>query len=65
MTDEPFAAQRLDGKLVAGDLAREADCRALIAACVERFGRLDGLANAAGLSLRGTLDDTSVALWDL
>jgi NAD(P)-dependent dehydrogenase (short-subunit alcohol dehydrogenase family) len=50
---------------VAGDLAEEADCRAVIAACAERFGRLDGLVNAAGLSLRGTLDDTSIELWDL
>ena len=50
---------------VAGDLAREDDCRAIVAACAERFGRLDGLVNAAGLSLRGTLDDTSVDLWDL
>ena len=34
-------------------------------ACDERFGRLDGLVNAAGLSSRGTLDDTSAeALWD-
>jgi len=54
-----------DAVFVAGDLAAEADCRALIAACAERFGRLDGLVNAAGLSLRGTLDDTSVELWDL
>jgi NAD(P)-dependent dehydrogenase (short-subunit alcohol dehydrogenase family) len=53
-----------DALFVAGDLAREEDCRALIAACAERFGRLDGLVNAAGLSLRGTLDDTSVELWD-
>jgi NAD(P)-dependent dehydrogenase (short-subunit alcohol dehydrogenase family) len=49
---------------VPGDLAREDDCRAIVAACAERFGRLDGLVNAAGLSERGTLDDTSVALWD-
>jgi NAD(P)-dependent dehydrogenase (short-subunit alcohol dehydrogenase family) len=54
-----------DAVFVAADLAVEADCRALIAACAERFGRLDGLVNAAGLSLRGTLDDTSVELWDL
>jgi NAD(P)-dependent dehydrogenase (short-subunit alcohol dehydrogenase family) len=54
-----------DAVFVAGDLAREADCRAVIAACGERFGRLDGLVNAAGLSMRGTLDDTSVELWDL
>ena len=49
---------------VAGDLAREADCRAIGAAGAERFGRLDGLVNAAGLSSRGTLDDTSAELWD-
>ena len=36
----------------------------MIAACDARFGRLDGLVNAAGLSMRGTLDDTSVELWD-
>jgi NAD(P)-dependent dehydrogenase (short-subunit alcohol dehydrogenase family) len=54
-----------DAVFVAGDLAREADCRAIVAAAAERFGRLDGLVNAAGLSMRGTLDDTSVELWDL
>jgi NAD(P)-dependent dehydrogenase (short-subunit alcohol dehydrogenase family) len=52
------------GVFVPGDLAREDDCRGLIAACSERFGRLDGLVNAAGLSSRGTLDDTTVELWD-
>jgi NAD(P)-dependent dehydrogenase (short-subunit alcohol dehydrogenase family) len=39
-------------------------CKALIAATDERFGRLDVLVNAAGLSLRGTIIDTSVELWD-
>jgi NAD(P)-dependent dehydrogenase (short-subunit alcohol dehydrogenase family) len=37
---------------------------AVVRVCEERFGRLDGLVNAAGLSTRGTLDDTSVELWD-
>jgi len=60
-----LAALGTDALFVAGDLASEAECRAVIAACRERFGRLDGLVNAAGLSLRGTLDDTTVALWDL
>ena len=60
-----LAATGTDAVFVAGDLAHEADCRAVIAACAERFGRLDGLVNAAGLSTRGTLDGTSVALWDL
>jgi NAD(P)-dependent dehydrogenase (short-subunit alcohol dehydrogenase family) len=50
---------------VRGDLAEPDDCEAIIRACDERFGRLDGLVNAAGLSTRGTIDDTSVALWDL
>jgi NAD(P)-dependent dehydrogenase (short-subunit alcohol dehydrogenase family) len=49
---------------LAADLADEAQCRAVVHACDERFGRLDGLVNAAGLSSRGTLDDTSAELWD-
>jgi NAD(P)-dependent dehydrogenase (short-subunit alcohol dehydrogenase family) len=49
---------------VPADLAEPSACRAVVAACDERFGRLDGLVNAAGLSTRGTLDDTSVELWD-
>jgi len=59
-----LAALGAEAAFVPGDLGRETDCRAIVAACAERFGRLDGLVNAAGLSLRGTLDDTSVALWD-
>ncbi len=49
---------------VAADLAREDDCRGVVAAADARFGRVDGLVNAAGLTDRGTLDDTTVALWD-
>jgi NAD(P)-dependent dehydrogenase (short-subunit alcohol dehydrogenase family) len=113
MSGDPFAAQRLDGKVVvvtgstqglgaaiarraaalgaaglvicgrdaargqavraeleteaifvAADLADPASARAIVGACDERFGRVDGLVNAAGLSTRGTLDDTSAELWD-
>jgi NAD(P)-dependent dehydrogenase (short-subunit alcohol dehydrogenase family) len=46
------------------DLADAEQCRAVVRACDERFGCLDGLVSAAGLSSRGTLDDTSVELWD-
>ncbi len=49
---------------VRADLAEVDDCRGVIAACDERFGRLDGLVNAAGMTDRGTIDDTSVELWD-
>jgi NAD(P)-dependent dehydrogenase (short-subunit alcohol dehydrogenase family) len=50
--------------LVAVELADARACREVVRACDARFGRLDGLVNAAGLSTRGTLDDTSVELWD-
>ena len=49
---------------VAADLAEAEDCRKAVPACEERFGRVDGLVNAAGLTDRGTIEDTSVELWD-
>lgn len=49
---------------VAADLERPEDCRAVVAACDRRFGRVDGLVNAAGLTDRGGIDDTTVELWD-
>lgn len=50
---------------IATDLANESDCRFLVAECDRHFGRVDGLVNAAGLSTRGYLEDTTVELWDL
>jgi NAD(P)-dependent dehydrogenase (short-subunit alcohol dehydrogenase family) len=52
------------GLYVRADLPNEADCRQVVWACDEKFGRVDGLVNAAGVTTRGTLDDTSVELWD-
>jgi NAD(P)-dependent dehydrogenase (short-subunit alcohol dehydrogenase family) len=49
---------------VAADLAEAAACRAVIAACDARFGRLDGLVNAAGITDRGTIENTTTELWD-
>jgi NAD(P)-dependent dehydrogenase (short-subunit alcohol dehydrogenase family) len=49
---------------VPADLTSEDDCRAIARTCEERFDRLDGLVNSAGLTNRGTLDDTTVELWD-
>jgi NAD(P)-dependent dehydrogenase (short-subunit alcohol dehydrogenase family) len=40
------------------------ECWNLIRQSVERFGRLDGLANSAGITTRGTLEESSVELWD-
>jgi NAD(P)-dependent dehydrogenase (short-subunit alcohol dehydrogenase family) len=61
---DELTALGTDALFVAADLAEVEDCRAVVRACDERFGRLDGLVNAAGLSSRGTLDDTSPELWD-
>ncbi len=63
MRDE-LARLGADALFVAADLIDPEQCRAIVHACDQRFGRLDGLVNSAGLSSRGTLDDTSVELWD-
>ena len=48
---------------VVTDVSVEADCRALIAATVEKFGRIDALVNNAGVSMHanfGEIADTAV-----
>ncbi|MCC7425816.1 MAG: SDR family oxidoreductase [Alphaproteobacteria bacterium] len=49
---------------IAGDLGEEAVCRGIVAGAEARFGQIDGLVNAAGLTDRGHIDTTPVALWD-
>lgn len=49
---------------VQADLGEVDQSRAIIAATVEHFGRIDGLVNAAATSARGTIEDSSVALFD-
>ena len=49
---------------VPADLEKPDDCKGVIAACDARFGRIDGLVNAAGVTDRGRIDDTTVELWD-
>jgi len=50
---------------IAVELSEPESCMALIEATDQRFGRVDTLVNAAGLSTRGTIVDTTVELWDL
>ena len=54
-------AGRLGAEVVAlqGDVAREDDVRALVAATLARFGRLDVLVNNAGIMVRGPLLEVS------
>ena len=49
---------------VHADLGQVEDCRNIIAQADARFGRVDILVNAAGLTDRGTILDTDPALFD-
>ena len=52
-------AERLGAEVIAlrGDVAREDDARALVAATLDRFGQIDILVNNAGIMVRGPLLD--------
>jgi NAD(P)-dependent dehydrogenase (short-subunit alcohol dehydrogenase family) len=49
---------------VRADVAREQDCRALIRAALDRFGRLDILVNNAGIFPIAPLSEVSASQWD-
>jgi NAD(P)-dependent dehydrogenase (short-subunit alcohol dehydrogenase family) len=65
---EKLAAELRDegaeAHFVAADVADVASAQASVAATVERFGRIDSLVSAAGLTSRGTLLDTTPELFD-
>ncbi len=47
------------------ELGEVDSCKALVAAADAQFGRIDVLVNAAALTLRGSIVDTTPELWDL
>jgi len=51
-------------EFVRADLQYENDCRGVIETAINTFGGIDGLVNAAGVTDRGTIDDTTVESWD-
>lgn len=53
-----------DVRFVPADLTSVADCRAVVAAADQAFGRIACLVNAAGMTDRGTILDTSEELFD-
>src|SRR5438445_3814590 len=48
-----------DAIFVRGDVAREADVRAMVAAALDRYGRLDIACNNAGIELTSSLTETT------
>jgi 3-oxoacyl-[acyl-carrier protein] reductase len=58
-TESACRAAGADTLLLRGDVAQDADCRALAAATLERWGRIDALVNNAGMSVFG-----AQASWD-
>ncbi len=49
---------------IRADVEHEADCRNLIDETVSRLGSIDVLVNTVGWSMRGNIEDTTVAEWD-
>lgn len=48
----------------AADITRDGDCAAMVAATLERFGRLDGLDNNVGISSRGSVVEETEEAWE-
>jgi NAD(P)-dependent dehydrogenase (short-subunit alcohol dehydrogenase family) len=59
-----LAASGTSALFVRADLEHVDDCRAVVQQARDRFGRIDGLVNSAATTDRGTLENTSVELWD-
>ena len=53
-----------EASFVRTDISDVAQARAAVAATVDRHGRIDALVNAAGLTTRGTMLDTTPELFD-
>jgi len=49
---------------IQADLHLPEDCRRVVGETVRRFGKIDGLVNSAALNTRGTIEETTVELWD-
>jgi NAD(P)-dependent dehydrogenase (short-subunit alcohol dehydrogenase family) len=53
-----------DARFIPADVADVTQAQASVAAAIAAFGRVDSLVNAAGLTSRGTLADTTPELFD-
>lgn len=63
-TRELIREDGFDAEVLAADVTSAEDCRAMAAAAVQRFGKLDILHNNVGIGSRGTVEQISEAEWD-
>jgi NAD(P)-dependent dehydrogenase (short-subunit alcohol dehydrogenase family) len=61
---EAIAALGAKSHFIAADLIEPSAPAAIVSACLERFGRVDGLVNAAALTDRASLLDGTAEFWD-
>ncbi|WP_019204004.1 SDR family oxidoreductase [Tsukamurella sp. 1534] len=61
---DELAAEGVEALFVRADVADPAQATASVEAVVAAFGRIDSLCNAAGLTTRGTLTETTPELFD-
>lgn len=61
---EDISGKGCPTEFVQADLANVEDCFQVVDSAESRFGRLDVLVNVAGLSTRGTIEETTPELWD-
>jgi NAD(P)-dependent dehydrogenase (short-subunit alcohol dehydrogenase family) len=61
---EELAAKSVSAIPIEADLADPSAARAIASAATRRFGRIDGLVNAAGLTSRASFLDGTPELWD-
>jgi len=61
---EQITGEGGDAVFVRLDVTRESDWEGTVSEAVTRYGKLDVLVNNAGVSARGTIEETTVADWD-
>ena len=63
-TQQMIQAEGGVSSTIQADVTNAEDCRRMVEACIERYGRLDILDNNVGISRRGTVVEVSEADWD-
>jgi NAD(P)-dependent dehydrogenase (short-subunit alcohol dehydrogenase family) len=63
-TVETIVSEGGNASIFACDVSRQADCQQMVAAAVERYGRLDILHNNVGIPSSQKLEDVTEEAWD-